>query len=514
LAENLSERQLVAAVRFARQGDKARARSLLEEILKQERTNEQAWIWMASVVDSPKERRVCIERVIKINPKNAPAQAALNTMVGVLAGAEQPKIDYEAISKAAVKPLPVTGTRKEAAPPPRNLATQAGSGPSFTRILLIGVAGLLALLFILTLVAPSFFTESVATSTPTEAAAEVTVDPNISATPEPSATIAPSATFNGTIPAVTREFQLPPTYTPTITATSTDTPTATATLPPVTNYNWFLLASQGTSNPALYTINGSGAGLDPFLANLDEFDYDINTGLLAITEVSQSTSETGFITSSSRLYYVSIGALENRTEITNSNIPNAISPAISPDGTRIAFASDADGDFEIYIYDIAAGTSRKLTNNSQVSDIDPDWSSAGSNIVYASDVGNPGSHQIYNVSANSENAETEALAISDLSGSNTNPAWSPSSGQVVFTNVSSAGTRIVLTDANGSFVRDLSFVPSHFYSEPAWTGDGLYIVFASGADERRQSLSLVPAQGGQAVVFPIDDLNIRRVLPR
>src|SRR5687768_3556622 len=169
---------------------------------------------MASVVDSPKERRVCIERVIKINPKNAPAQAALNTMVGVLAGAEQPKIDYEAISKAAAKPLPITGTRKEAAPPPRNLATQGSGGPGFTRLLLIGVAGFLTLLFILTLVAPGFFTEGVLTPTPAETeAAEVTVDPNISATPEPSATVAPSATFNGTIPAVTRAFELPPTYT-------------------------------------------------------------------------------------------------------------------------------------------------------------------------------------------------------------------------------------------------------------------------------------------------------------
>lgn len=516
MAENLLERQLVAAVRFARQGDKAKARPLLEEILKQERTNEQAWIWLASVVDSPKERRVCIERVIKINPKNAPAQAALNTMVGVLAGGEQPKIDYEAISKAAAKPLPVTGTRKEAAPPPRNLATQGGGGPGITRLLLIGVAGFLALLFILTLVAPGFFTEAEATATVAATTiAELTVDPSISATPEPSATIAPSATFDGTRPVVTRAFELPPTFTPTITATSTDTPTATATLPPVTNYNWFLLASTGTSNTSLYLINGNGSGLEPFLANLVEFDFDIGTGFLAFTEVNQVTDETtGIISSVSRLYYISIASPENRTEITNSNIPNALSPAISPDGTRIAFASDADGDFEIYIYDIAAGTSRKLTNNAEVEDIDPDWSSAGSNIVFASDVGSPGSHQIYNVSANSTDVAAEALRVTDLNGSSTNPAWSPTSGQIVFTNVSSTGTEIVLTDANGSFLRELSFSPSHFYSEPAWTMDGLYIVFASGADERRQSLSLVPAQGGQAVSFPIDDLNIRRVLPR
>jgi hypothetical protein len=514
LAENLLERQLVAAVRFARQGDKAKARSLLEEILKQERSNEQAWIWLASVVDSPKERRVCIERVLKINPKNVPAQAALNTMVGVLAGGEQPKIDYEAISKAATKPLPVTGARKEAPAPPRNLA-EAGGRPNNMRLILVGVGGLLAVLFILTLVAPGFFTEGTIPPTAENTqAVELTEDVSISSTPLPTDTPAATATFNGTRPAVTRAFELPPTFTPTITATVTETPTATATLPAVTNYNWFLLASQGSSRPSLYRINGNGAGLEMFLGGIDEFDFDVATGLLAVTEVNRITGESGLITDVSRLFYMSINALDQRTEITSSSIPNAISPAISPDGTRIAFASDADGDYEIYIYEIATGTTRQFTNNSQVSDIDPDWSSAGSNVIFASDLGTPDLHQIYNVSANSADVAAEALKITGLTGNNTNPSWSPSSGLIVFSNQSSAGTKIVLTDANGSFTRDLSFVPSDFYSEPSFTIDGIYVVFASGADERRQSLYLVPAQGGQAIQFQIDDLNIRRVVAR
>ena len=84
MAENQLNRQLAAGIRAAQQGNSERARELLEGVLRRDRNNEQAWIWMASVVDSQRERRMSLERVLKINPNNQPAQAALNSMVGVL----------------------------------------------------------------------------------------------------------------------------------------------------------------------------------------------------------------------------------------------------------------------------------------------------------------------------------------------------------------------------------------------------------------------------------------------
>jgi hypothetical protein len=516
LAENALDRQLATAVRYAQQGDKAKARELLEAVLKQDRTNEQAWIWLASVVDSPKERRVCIERVIKINPRNTVAQAALNTMVGVLAGGEQPRVDYAAMSKAAAKPLPTTGARTAAAPPPRNLATNGG-GQRSLRPLLIGAALVLGLLFVLTLMLPTLFTTAEPTATQV-AVAEISEEPSATIDPAytpPSPTIAPSATFNGTFVAVTRAATLPPTFTPTVTETATNTPTPTATLPAITNYNWLLLARQGTSLSAIYRVNGNGEGLEVFIANIDEIDYDIGTGVLAFTEptpVEDATS--GTTTIISRLYVAPIGSIDRRTEITGGNMPNAIAPSISPDGSRLAFASDADGDYEIYIYEIAGGRLSQLTNNSEIDDIDPDWSSAGSNLIFASDRNNPGRFQLYNMPSSGQDAEANAYRVTDNGGSNTDPAWSPTSGLIVFRNQNSSGSKLLLTDIDGSFYRDLTFVPSNTYGEPSWTMDGLYIVFSAGIEGETQPLYLVAAQGGQPISFEINDLSISRVIQR
>src|SRR5205823_386418 len=60
------------------------------------------------------------------------------------------------------------------------------------------------------------------------------------------------------------------------------------------------------------------------------------------------------------------------------------SPVISPNGTKIAFASSVDGDYEIYVGSVdGAGTRTKLTNNA-ISDLDPTWSSDGLKIAYDS----------------------------------------------------------------------------------------------------------------------------------
>jgi Tol biopolymer transport system component len=64
-------------------------------------------------------------------------------------------------------------------------------------------------------------------------------------------------------------------------------------------------------------------------------------------------------------------------------------PAVSPNGKRLAFGSDRDGDSEIYVMrtDAPEGPNNrpvKLTDNATYSDSQPDWSPDGSRIVYSS----------------------------------------------------------------------------------------------------------------------------------
>lgn len=62
---------------------------------------------------------------------------------------------------------------------------------------------------------------------------------------------------------------------------------------------------------------------------------------------------------------------------------NSQSPVFSPDGTKIAFASDRDGNFEIYVMTAEGGEQTRLTTNG-AEDTDPTWSPDGTRIAFRS----------------------------------------------------------------------------------------------------------------------------------
>jgi Tol biopolymer transport system component len=61
-----------------------------------------------------------------------------------------------------------------------------------------------------------------------------------------------------------------------------------------------------------------------------------------------------------------------KTNLTNHPARD-INPHWSPDGTRITFASDRDGDLDIYTMAADGSDVAQVTTNSEVDDLDPDW---------------------------------------------------------------------------------------------------------------------------------------------
>jgi len=61
----------------AKTGDAERARDLLLKVVDADEYNEQAWLWLSSVVDTDEDRGVCLENVLAINPHNNLAKAGL-----------------------------------------------------------------------------------------------------------------------------------------------------------------------------------------------------------------------------------------------------------------------------------------------------------------------------------------------------------------------------------------------------------------------------------------------------
>jgi len=64
-----------------------------------------------------------------------------------------------------------------------------------------------------------------------------------------------------------------------------------------------------------------------------------------------------------------------------SNAAIDVAPAWSPDGTRIAFASNRSGDSQLFVVDVDAGTVTQLTTGFEAVS-DPDWSPDGGTIVF------------------------------------------------------------------------------------------------------------------------------------
>lgn len=91
-------------------------------------------------------------------------------------------------------------------------------------------------------------------------------------------------------------------------------------------------------------------------------------------------------------------------------------PEWSPDGQHVAFSASWDGDWDVYILEVASGKVRQLTHNEEVNDFHPMFSNDGRKIYYSSNErGDYNAHVI-----NLETGQSEYL-FGELGVSETHP---------------------------------------------------------------------------------------------
>lgn len=68
------------AVQAAKSGNRQSAKVMFMQILREDRKNERVMMWMAKIATSKKERMQWLNRILKVNPANETALAALAKM--------------------------------------------------------------------------------------------------------------------------------------------------------------------------------------------------------------------------------------------------------------------------------------------------------------------------------------------------------------------------------------------------------------------------------------------------
>lgn len=76
-------------INAAKNGNRENARVIFQQVLDQDKRNERAWLWLASVTDDTIERRRLLKTVLDLNPSNANARKLLNAMDQAVSESEQ-----------------------------------------------------------------------------------------------------------------------------------------------------------------------------------------------------------------------------------------------------------------------------------------------------------------------------------------------------------------------------------------------------------------------------------------
>ncbi|MEN3371526.1 Tol-Pal system beta propeller repeat protein TolB [Dechloromonas sp. ZS-1] len=155
-----------------------------------------------------------------------------------------------------------------------------------------------------------------------------------------------------------------------------------------------------------------------------------------------------------------------------------ISPAWSPDGSKLAYVSFEKKKPVIYVHSLASGQ-RHIVANFKGSNSAPAWSPDGRKLAVV--LSKDGNSQIYAVNADGSGVQR----ITQSAGIDTEPRYSADGGTIFFTSDRGGSPQIYQVGANGGDARRVSFEGSYNVS-PRPSPDGKSIAYITRREGRFQ----------------------------
>ncbi len=257
----------------------------------------------------------------------------------------------------------------------------------------------------------------------------------------------------------------------------------------------------GVANQELYTVDSDGENLRRVTG------YGSITMSPAWSPDASRLAFTSFKSGEAEIYELDLGSGQERRIATNRDGQH-YTPTYHPDGQLLAFSVHGGRQSGIYTYDVERDCCLTSLTGGRWDDLSPTFSPDGRRIAFNSNRLGVATPQIYGMALPEGEPDLLSPYLYGQGGYYTSPHWSPRGDRIAFHGRVQRGRyHILVTGAGGrgARVRQLTWEGNN--EDPSWAPDGRHIVFVG---ERPEGTGLLVVDGATGRIRTlVEGLRVR-----